>query len=78
MPSAVFCIGNIKINSIQSGASFIIGENIINIPSSEMAMQAGPGSMNNGDEGHINNPYNISSLSDDGFVKNAPHPEKAF
>ena len=69
MPSAVFCIGSIKINSIQSGASFIIGENIINIPSSEMAMQAGPGSMNNGDEGNINNPYNISHQSGSDFVQ---------
>jgi len=69
MRYAIINIGNIKINSMQSGASFIIGERIINFPTSEMVMQAGPGSMNNGDEGHINNPYNISHQSHSDFVQ---------
>lgn len=69
MSYTIIKIGNIKINSIQSGASFIIGERIINVPSSEMVMQAGPGSMNNGDADQISNPYNISHQSDDDFIK---------
>ncbi|KJS11881.1 MAG: hypothetical protein VR67_11955 [Peptococcaceae bacterium BRH_c8a] len=63
MSYTIIKIGNIKINSIQSGASFIIGERIINVPSSEMLMQAGPGSMNNGDADQISNPNNISHQS---------------
>ncbi|MTI83195.1 MAG: spore gernimation protein GerPA [Firmicutes bacterium] len=70
MSCAIIKIGNIKINSIQSGASFIIGERIVNVPSSEMVMQAGPGSMNNGDDDRISNPYNISHMSDDDFIDN--------
>lgn len=69
MSCTILKIGSIKINSIQSGASFIIGERIINVPTSEMVMQAGPGSMNNGDADHISNPYNISRQSDDDFVE---------
>ncbi|MBO8129397.1 MAG: hypothetical protein H0Z39_09415 [Peptococcaceae bacterium] len=58
---ATFTIGDIRINSIQSGASFIIAESVTNYPTSNMVMQAGPGSMNNGDENFINNPNNDSN-----------------
>ncbi len=60
---ATFNISNIKINSIQSGASFIIGEYIYNYPTSKMTMHAGPGSMNNGDENLIENPDNNTMQS---------------
>lgn len=44
-------IGTIRVNSIQSGGAFIVGERVICLPTSEMAVRAGPGSLNSGD-GH--------------------------
>ncbi|MGB9804587.1 MAG: spore germination protein [Desulfofundulus sp.] len=42
-------IGTIKINSIQSGGTLIVGERVVCLPTSEMGIQAGPGSLNSGD-----------------------------
>ncbi|SHF56060.1 Spore germination protein gerPA/gerPF [Desulfofundulus australicus DSM 11792] len=42
-------IGTIKVNSIQSGGTLIVGERVVCLPTSEMSVQAGPGSLNSGD-----------------------------
>ncbi|MDQ0286844.1 hypothetical protein J2Z49_001961 [Desulfofundulus luciae] len=54
-------IGTIKVNSIQSGGTLIVGERVVCLPTSEMTVQAGPGSLNSGD-GNMYGTYPLEKL----------------
>ncbi|RBW70176.1 hypothetical protein [Bacillus taeanensis] len=67
-PSVDFTINNVKINQIQSGAAFNLGEKIFNYTNSDMDMDLGPNSMNVGD-------YNqMKHCADDNIKVKLPPP----
>lgn len=61
-------LDKLRINSIQSGAAFNLGETISNTTNSDMDMKMGSNSMNSGDSNHMNSHGN--KRSKDSSLKN--------